>query len=121
MAFDPVLMYKFMEASYRLGVLDKIMTIEGQALDEVVTEKHLSMADFLEKMDEASEETVAKIDKVLNKSDFFLKIVSNKWMMRLTSKLLDFPFVKRLLINITKRYLLKTINGQAPSLLNERV
>jgi hypothetical protein len=121
MAFDPAVMYKFMETSYRLGVLDKILTIQGQALDEVVAEKNLSMADFLERMDEASERTVVKIDKMLDKSKLPLKIASNEWMMRLTSRILDYPSVKRLLINITKRYLLKTITGQAPSPLKERV
>lgn len=121
MAFDPAVMYRFMETSYRFGVLDKIMTIQGQALDEVVAEKNLSMADFLERMDEAGEGTVAKIDKQLDRSKLLLKIASNEWMMRLTSKILDYPSVRRLLIHITKRYLLKTITGQVPSPLKERV
>jgi len=120
-SLDPAEVYQVLQCAYRNGVLDKFMAIQGEALEAVMEEAGVNMGDLLNRMDEAKEETVQKIDRLLDRMGPLVKYANNDRLMRLVSRLLDIPPVKRLIVSNIKKTILKTLNGQAPPSLADRI
>jgi hypothetical protein len=118
---DPGEVYDVMECAYRHGVLDKFMAIQGEALEAVMEEGNLNMGDLLNRMDEAEEATVQKVDRLLDKLGPFIKYANNDKMMKLTSRLLDVPFVKKMMVANMKNTILKVMTGESPPSLGDKI
>jgi hypothetical protein len=118
---DPGEVYDVMECAYRHGVLDKSMVIQGEALEAVMQEADLNMGDLLNRMDEAEEATVQKVDKMLDRLGPFIKYANNDKLMKFVSRILDIPFVKRMMVQNMKKTILKVMTGESPPSLGERI
>ena len=121
MPINPGEVYDVMECAYRHGVLDKFMAIQGDALEAVMEEGNLTMGDLLNRMDEAEEATVQKVDKLLDKLGPFIKYANNDKLMKLTSRLLDVPFVKKMMVANMKNTILKVMTGESPPSLGDKI
>ena len=114
MPIDPGEVYDVMECAYRHGVLDKFTIIQGEALEAVMEEANLNMGDLLNRMDEAEEATVQKVDKMLDRLGPFIKYANNDTLMKFMSRILDIPFVKRKMVQNMKNTILKVMTGESP-------
>lgn len=121
MAINPGEVFDVMECAYRHGVLDKFMVIQGEALEAVMKEAELNMGDLLNRMDEAEEETVQKVDKLLDRLGPFIKYADSDRLMKLTSRILDLPLVKRMMIKNMKNSISKIMTGESPPSLGQRI
>jgi hypothetical protein len=120
-ALNPSDVYDVLHCAYRNGVLEKFMAIQGEALEAVLQEGGYDMGDLLNRMDEAREETVTKIDRILERLGPFIKYASNDRLMRFSSRLLEMQAVKTFLVRRMKDGILKTMTGHAPPSLLERL
>ena len=98
MSLDPQEVFNVMQCAYRNGVLDKFMVIQGEALEGVIAETGMNMGDLLNRLDEAEEATVMKIDRLLDKAGPLMKYLDNDTLMKLASRLLDIALVKKMMI-----------------------
>jgi hypothetical protein len=121
MSIRPDEIFELMHCSYRNGVTDKFISLESEALIEVMDESGMNLQDLLNRMDDAKQETVDKIDRLLDRIGPFVKYLANDHLMRFNSRLLDVPLVKHWMIRHMKRSLLKTLTGEAPPSLLEKV
>ena len=121
MPIDPGEVYDVMECAYRHGVLDKFMTIQGEALEAVMEETDLNMGDLLNRMDEAEEASVQKVDKLLDMLGPFIKYANNDKLMKFVSRLLDITFVKSMMMANVKNTILKVMTGESPPSLGKRI
>lgn len=120
MAIDPQEVFWVMQCAYRNGVLDKFMSVQGRALELVMEETGADMGDLLNRMDEAKEETVMKVDRLLDRAGPFLKYLNNDRLMRLADRLLSSKvqaFMARRMADTIKR----TLTGEPKPSLPERV
>lgn len=118
---DPQEVFRVMQCAYRHGVLDKFMALQGEALEGVMAEAGVNMGDLLNRMDEASEETVRKLDRRLDRAGPFVKYLDSDRLMRLASRLLDLPAVRKMVVSGIRKSILRTISGESPPSLAERV
>jgi len=118
---DPGEVFDVMECAYRHGVLDKFMVIQGEALEAVMKEAELNMGDLLNRMDEAEEETVQKVDRLLDRLGPFIKYADSDRLMKFTSRILDLPLVKRMMVKNIKNSILKIMTGESPPSLGQRI
>ena len=121
MPIDPGEVYDVMECAYRHGVLDKFMVIQGEALEAVMEETDLNMGDLLNRMDEAEEASVQKVDKLLDMLGPFIKYANNDKLMKFVSRLLDITFVKSMMMANVKNTILKVMTGESPPSLGKRI
>jgi hypothetical protein len=119
--FNPNALYDVMECAFRHGVMTKFLAMQGDALEAVMQETDLDMGDLLNRMDETSDETVGKMDRMLEKTGFVLRYLNNDRIMRLVSRLLDRRLVKRMMLSITKRSILKGMTGYSPPSVGESI
>jgi hypothetical protein len=103
-----------MQCAYRNGVLDKFMVIQGEALEAVMEEAGVNMGDLLNRMDEAEEATVMKIDRLLDRAGPLMKYLDNDRLMKFSSRLLDIGFMRRVLVANMKNSILKTVSDSPP-------
>ncbi len=97
--------FRFMRANYEAGMLDKTGMLAGEALEAWMTEEGLDLEDVLNALDSASEETVARLDRLVRFANPLLKLGANRRMLRLQSRLLDIPRVRAALVFVAKRLL----------------
>lgn len=121
MAINPGEVYNAMECAYRNGVLEKFMAIQGEALEAVLQEGGYDMGDLLNRLDEAQEETVQKVDRLLDRLGSFIKYADNERLMKFASRLLDIPLLKRLMIRKMKNSILRIMAGEKPPSLVEKI
>ncbi len=121
MALDPAEVFKVMQCAYRNGVLDKFMVIQGEALEGVMAATGQNMGDLLNRLDEAKEETVQKIDRLLDKAGPLMKYLDNDRLMRLASRLLDIPLVKKAMVKNMQTTMVRAVSGSAPPSLGARI
>lgn len=118
MSIKPDEIFELMHCSYRNGVTDKFISLETRALVEAMEETGMNLQDLLNRMDDAKQETVDRMDMLLDRIGPLVKYLSNDHLMRFNSRLLDVPLVKRWMFRLMKRSLLKAMTGEAtPSLL----
>lgn len=120
-SLDPTLVYQVMQCAYRNGVLAKVTAIQGEALVAVMGETDLNMGDILNRLDEAKEETVQRIDKLLARTGPLLKYANSERLMRVVSRLLDVPMMKRMMVTNIKKTTLRALTGHARPSLTKRL
>ena len=113
MAFDHEQVFKAMESAYRNGVLDKVMFIQGRAMELALQESGLNLVDLLNRVDEADDEAVSTLEKILEYSGPAVRIVGSDIIMKLTARLLDIEKVRELVININKQFILKMLKDDS--------
>jgi hypothetical protein len=121
LSLDPAEVFKVMQCAYRNGVLDKFMAIQGEALEGVMAEAGVNMGDLLNRMDEATEEAVMKIDCLLDRAGPFMKYLDNDRLMKLSSRLLDIPLVNKAMVAGMKNNIAKTLADTPPPSLLDRL
>jgi len=121
LSLDPAEVFKVMQCAYRNGVLDKFMVIQGEALEGVMAEAGVNMGDLLNRMDEATEESVQKIDRLLDKAGPLMKYLDSDKLMKVVSRLLDLPLVKKALVAGMKQNIAKTLSDSPPPSLADRL
>ncbi len=113
MAFDPDDAFEFMRCMYRSGLLDRFSAIQGQVMAEVMAEAGLNMGDMSNNLDNASEQSVAKIDRMLGMMGPAFRYLADDRLMRLIARLLDVPFVRRQLLRNMKKSMLASMTTEA--------
>jgi len=112
--------FNVMAAAYRHGVLDRFMGIFGEVLEGVMAETGAGIGDVVNKMDEARESTVAKLDSLLSRSGPLLKAASGDRLMETASRLLDSPLVRRVVVRLLKGFLVRAMDGEGRPPFSER-
>ena len=112
MAFDPDDAFKFMRCMYRNGVLDRFSAIQGQAMAEVMAEAGLDMGDMSNSMDQASEQSIAKIDRMLGMMGPAFRYLANDRLMRLISKRLDVSIIRRQVLKNMKKSMSQSLTAE---------
>lgn len=121
MAIDPQEVFWVMQCAYRNGVLDKFMSVQGRALELVMEETGADMGDLLNRMDEAKEETVMKVDRLLDRVGPFLKYLNNDRLMRLADRVLSSSKVQGFMAQRMADSIKRTLTGEPKPSLSERV
>ncbi len=121
MSLDPADVFRVMQCAYRNGVLDKFMVIQGEALEGVMADTGMNMGDLLNRLDEADEATVMKIDRLLDRAGPFLKYLDNDHLMRFASRLLGIAAVRKLMVKGMRTTMGRAAAGTAPPSLGERL
>jgi hypothetical protein len=121
LSLDPQEVFRVMQCAYRNGVLDKFMVIQGEAMEGVMADTGMNMGDLLNRLDEAEEATVIKIDKMLDRAGPLMKHLDSDLLMKLASRLLDLALVKKLLIANMRTMMAKIATGTKPPSLTERL
>lgn len=110
MATDTEHAFRFMQVNYRYGLLDEMGSIVGDALESVLIEEGMDMEDVFNRLDGAGEETVEKVNRVLERwGHAFLRLAANGTMTRLQAYLLKKPFVRGRAVAVAKRVLRKRL------------
>jgi len=121
LSLDPAEVFKVMQCAYRNGVLDKFMVIQGEALEGVIAETGMNMGDLLNRLDEADEATVMKIDRLLDKAGPLMKYLDSDTLMKFASRLLDIALVKKMMVKNMQTTLARAATGASPPSLGERL
>ncbi len=112
MALDTRMAFKFCQVNYEYGLLDEMGSIVGDALEAVMAEQCIDMEDVLNRLDGAGEQTIERIDSLLERrSNLFFRLAANKPMTRLQAALLRIPAVRRGAVRVAAALLRK---GLAP-------
>ena len=101
------LVFNVMACAYRHDVIDKYMSITSEAIDAVMRDADLKIGDLVNRMDEAQERTVMKLDGLLARSGPLLKLAANDRVMAALSRILDFKTVRRTMVGVLRRVLVK--------------
>jgi len=104
-------LFEVTASAYRNGVIDKGMALFGDAVDGVMKETGCEMDDLVNKMDEASEKTVMRMDALLAWSGPMIRIAASDRLMALTSRLLDVAILRRLGVAVLTRMLVKAVTA----------
>jgi len=121
LSLDPQEVFRVMQCAYRNGVLDKFMVIQGQAMEGVMADTGMNMGDLLNRLDEAEEATVMKIDKLLDRAGPLMKYLDNDVLMRFASRLLDLALVRKLMVANMRTMMGRVATGTKPPSLAERL
>jgi hypothetical protein len=95
MAVESDQVFDVLEVAYRTGVLDKALPLVGEAIDDVREVDGRGMSYLLTVIDETSEETLTRFDRVLGRSGILLRLAKSERLMRLLSRLMDLAAVRR--------------------------
>lgn len=114
MAFRPEETFDLMRCMYRNGLLDRLSAIQGEALGEVMDETGINLGEIMNRLDQASDKSVAAVDRALGYSGSMPRYLTNDRLMRLASGLIDVPWVRRLAVKNMKRALLKVMVPEGP-------
>jgi len=118
MPLDPQEVFRVMQCAWRNGVLDRFMAIQGEALEGVMADTGMNLGDLLNRLDEAKEETVQKIDRMLDRAGPLVKYAESDRLMRLAARLLDLSFVRRAVVAGMRANLARAAGGEPrPGLL----
>lgn len=104
-------LFEVTASAYRNGVIDKGMALFGDAVDGVIKETGCEIGDMVNKMDEASEKTVMRMDTLLAWSGPMIRLAASDRLMALTSRLLDMAIVRRLGVAVLTRMLVKAVTA----------
>lgn len=121
MSLDPQEVFRVMQCAYRNGVLDKFMVIQGEAMEGVMADTGMNMGDLLNRLDEAEEATVMKIDKLLDRAGPVMKYLDSDALMRFASRLLNLELVKKLMVKNMRAMMAKVATGTKPPSLGARL
>jgi hypothetical protein len=111
-ALKPGQVYAVMRAAYRQGVLDQFIPIFGEALDAAMQEADINLNDLFNKMDDAGQETVDKVDRAFVGSGPLLRLAASDRIMKLSSRLLDYRRVRRIAVHGMERFLISRMDAE---------
>jgi hypothetical protein len=106
------LVFNVTASAYRHGVLDKTMSIAGEAIDGAMSDTGLKVGDMVNGLDEATEPTVMKMDRLMEHSGPLLRLAASDVVMSLVSRVLDLAFVKKAMVGVMRRRLAKALIAQ---------
>ncbi len=112
MAFDHKQVFDAMACAYRHGVLEKVMYIQGRAMEKALEESGLNLVDILNRVDETGDDTVSLIEKVLDRAGPAVSIIGNDFVMKIVARIMDIEKVRELIINLNKAVILKMLKSQ---------
>ena len=121
LALDPAEVFKVMRCAWRNGVLDKFMVIQGEALEGVMADTGMNMGDLLNRLDEARPETVARIDRLLDRAGPLMRYLDSDRLMGTVSRLLDLAPVRRMMVAGMRAQMTRAATGAPRPSLKERV
>lgn len=121
LSLDPQEVFRVMQCAYRNGVLDKFMVIQGEAMEGVMSDTGMNMGDLLNRLDEAEEQTVKKIDRLLDRAGPLMKYLDSDALMRLASRLLDIGLVRKVVTANMRAMMGRAATGKKPPSLSERL
>lgn len=104
-------MFEVTASAYRNGVIDKGMAVFGDAVERAMEQTGRGIGDFVNRLDEASEKTVMRLDRVLERSGPLLRLAASDRVMALASRLLDVAMVRRLGVAVITKMLVKATNA----------
>jgi len=107
------LVFDVMASAYRHGVLDKFMSITGDALDSAILETGRRMGDLVNMLDEATERTVMRANGLLSHAGLLLKLAASDPVMSVASRSLEVNAVRNAVKGLLARRLVKAIEAQA--------
>jgi hypothetical protein len=110
------LVFKVMASAYRHGVLDKFMSITGDALDSAMLETGRQMGGLVNMLDETRERTVMKANNLLSRTGLVLKLAASGPVMSVASRSLDVHAVRNVVKGVMARKLVKAIEAQAAAI-----
>jgi len=113
LALKPGLVFEVMASAYRHDVLDKGMSIMGDAIDGAMLDTGLKIGDLVNKMDEAQERTVMKLNNLLARSGLLLQLAASDRLMAAVSRLLDVKVVRKTAATVMHRMLVKAVAAGA--------
>lgn len=111
MALKPGLVFEVTASAYRNGVIDRGMALFGDALDGAINETGCEMGDLVNKMDEAGERTVMRIDALLARSGPLLRLAASDRLMALVSRLLNVEAVRRVGVTVLTKMLVRVVTA----------
>ena len=115
MALKQGLVFEVTASAYRHGVIDKYLSLTGDAIDLVMSETCFMIGDLVNKMDEADERTVMRMDKMISFSGPMLRLAASDKLMGAVSRLLDFKVVQKITVAVMRKAMLKAVSGEAPA------
>ena len=122
MALDTGLAFRFMQVNYKYGLLDEVGSVVGDALEAVMLEQGMDMEDVLNRIDGASEQTVEKLNGLLERwGTLLLRLAVNEPMTRLQAYLLKKPAVRRGAVRVATALLRKRLAPAVASRQGEEV
>lgn len=107
MSLDQNEVFDVVTCAYRSGALDKLLSVQGEAIEAALEEGNLTMWELLNAVEEVDEETIAKIDGLLSMMGGFIKFGNNDELMMLLSYLLDDNFLKVMIVQRIKDSILQ--------------
>lgn len=113
MPLEEGLVFDVMASAYRHGVLDKFMSITGDALDSAMLETGRRMGDLVNMLDEAAERTVMRANGLLSRAGLLLKLAASDPVMSVASRSLEVNAVRNAVKGLLARRLVKAIEAQA--------
>jgi hypothetical protein len=111
LALKPGLVFDVMASAYRNDVLDKSLSIMGEAIDGAMQDSGLGIGDLVNKMDEAQERTVMKLNNLLARSGPLLRLAASDRLMAAVSRLLDVKLVRKTGARVMRRMLVKAVTA----------
>lgn len=106
MASETGLAFRFMRINYKYGLMDEVGSIAGDALETVLLERGLDMEDLINALDGASEQTVERLNRLVERySPVALRLMTNETMTRFQAWLLRKPAVRRAAVMAATRLL----------------
>ena len=104
-------LFEVTASAYRNGVIDRGMALFGDALDGAMNETGCEMGDLVNKMDEAGERTVMRIDALLARSGPLLRLAASDRLMAVVSRLLNVEAVRRVGVTVLTKMLVRVVSG----------
>ncbi len=109
MSQEAGLAFKFMRVNYKYGLMDEVGAIAGDALENVLRERGLDMEDVINSLDGAGEDTVERLNGVVEKwSPIALRLAVNDTATRISAWLIRKPPVRRAAVRALTRALLRS-------------
>ncbi len=114
MALKPGLVFEVMACAWRHDVLDKFMSVLGDAIDLVMRDTGLMIGDLVNKLDEAEEATIVKLNALIARSGFALRVMANDRVMAAVSRMLDAGPVRKAAVSMLRRMLVRALTAPEP-------
>ena len=107
MTLDQKGVYDVVACAHRTGVLDKLLSMQGEAIEAALEEEDITMWELLNAVEEVDDETIAKLDGLLGMIGGFIKFANNDELMMLLSYLLDDDLLKSMIVQRMKGSILQ--------------
>lgn len=106
--------FKIVELAYRTGLMEKGIPIVGEAMKDAQEKTGFKLPDMVEFMNEATDDSVRKIDTVLKYVGPVMALVGNEKLMKpifsLGAKLLDLKSVQAISVRALRKVMEITFN-----------